>query len=85
MNSLNIPSILYTQQNEIAIITLNRPSNLNAIDTTMPGLLKSSIEKANLDNSIKIILLTGSGSKYFLKNPLNIIKLLGQHFVVDMI
>lgn len=67
MNSLNIPSILYTQQNEIAIIALNRPSNLNAIDTTMPGLLKSSIEKANLDNSIKIILLTGSGYKNFFK------------------
>jgi enoyl-CoA hydratase len=70
-------SVTYHKNGRVAYITLNRPKYFNAIDYEMPKLLKECIEKANYDDEIRVILLTGAGNafcsgydlKLFAENP----------------
>jgi len=58
-------NILTENHNGIAIITINRPSKLNALNKeTIEELHEAFYEAANLKN-IKVIILTGSGEKAF--------------------
>lgn len=56
--------MLYSTNGRIATITLNRPSLFNAITIETPGLLKKYIEQANLDPSIRVIILQGAGKAF---------------------
>jgi enoyl-CoA hydratase len=60
----NNENILYKTKGKIAEIILNRPNNYNALDPNMPSLLQSLIEKANNDDNVKVILLTGNGKAF---------------------
>lgn len=62
--SANSDIILYSTSNKIATITLNRPSVFNAITIETPGLLKKYIEKANDDETIRVIILQGAGKAF---------------------
>ena len=62
--STNSEIILYSTANKIATITLNRPSVFNAITIETPGLLKKYIEKANEDETIRVIILQGAGKAF---------------------
>lgn len=58
-------NILTDNHNGIAIITINRPSKLNALNKeTIEELHEAFYEAAN-DKNIKVIILTGSGEKAF--------------------
>ena len=45
----------------VATITLNRPEKFNAITESMPGDLREAVEQATSDDSVHVIVLTGSG------------------------
>jgi len=70
-------SVLYETKGRAAFLTLNRPDRLNAIDMSMPTLIKSAVEKANADPHIRVIVLQGAGRafcsgydlKYFAEQP----------------
>ncbi len=49
----------------IAILTLNRPSHLNAMNGGLVAELKQSFEKLNEDTSVRVIILTGAGDRAF--------------------
>ena len=48
----------------IAVITLNRPHRLNALTPSMSKLYFDCLNKANADNDIKAIIVTGQGRGY---------------------
>ena len=54
-------SIQYCTDGRIATITLNRPQRMNAISLRMPGELAAAVERANRDDSVHVIILTGAG------------------------
>lgn len=56
--------LTYETQGRIATITLNRPERLNAIARGMPQELREAVEKANDDNAIHCIILTGAGRSF---------------------
>lgn len=56
--------VRYTTDGRVATITLNRPKRLNAISLGMPGALRSAVEKANRDDNIHVIVLTGEGRAF---------------------
>ncbi|MGE5944345.1 MAG: enoyl-CoA hydratase/isomerase family protein [Flavobacteriales bacterium] len=58
-------SVSVEEQNNIAIITVNRPSKLNALNIETIEELHHALKKANNDKNIKVILITGSGEKAF--------------------
>lgn len=57
--------VLIDFQDGIAVITLNRPKALNAINMPMRKMLEEAIEELDEDEKIRVILLTGAGEKAF--------------------
>jgi enoyl-CoA hydratase/carnithine racemase len=62
--SPNYETILYDKQETIAVITLNRPDKLNAINLQMNKDLKSALNEAKNDNEIRAIVITGAGKAF---------------------
>jgi enoyl-CoA hydratase len=56
--------LTYETDGRIATITLNRPERLNAIARGMPQEIREAVEKANDDNDIHCIVLTGAGRSF---------------------
>src|SRR5919199_948763 len=52
-------------QSDIAIIRINRPEALNAINTDVIAELSRTIDIVSVDDSIKAIIITGAGEKSF--------------------
>lgn len=55
----NIPTVLYEKDGRIARLTLNRPEKLNAINETMPDELSAAVARANEDDEVHVIVLSG--------------------------
>ncbi len=53
--------ILYRVEDGVATITLNRPDKLNAWTVAMAGELREALAKADADDQVRAIVLTGAG------------------------
>lgn len=58
-------SILIERQERVAIITLNRPRELNALNFQLVAELATALEELDRDDAIGCIVLTGAGEKAF--------------------
>ncbi len=54
-------TILYTVDNKICIITLNRPEKRNAFNARVVTELTAAFEQADQDESVKVIILKAAG------------------------
>jgi len=57
--------ILVDVEDRVAVITLNRPEKLNAMNQKLNKELHQAVQEANADENIGCIVLTGSGDKAF--------------------
>jgi enoyl-CoA hydratase/carnithine racemase len=55
------PEVRYEVADHVATITLNRPHRRNAISVRMLELLSQHFTEADLDDDVRVILLTGAG------------------------
>ena len=62
---MNFETLLLDIRNNIAIVTLNRPDKLNALNDQIIGDLDSAFDHIKNDEKISIVILTGSGEKAF--------------------
>ncbi|MHB1404602.1 MAG: short-chain-enoyl-CoA hydratase [Desulfitobacteriaceae bacterium] len=58
-------NILVERKEDIAIIKINRPKALNALNSETLTELSAAFDQVGADRSIKIVVLTGSGEKAF--------------------
>lgn len=58
-------NIIVEQKNQIQWITINRPSQLNALNKETIEELNQALSAANTDQGTGVIILTGSGEKAF--------------------
>lgn len=58
------PIVIYERDGRIARITLNRPEQLNAIHEETPDALRAAVERANHDDDVHVICLTGAGRAF---------------------
>ena len=58
-------NILLDQQNSIAVITINRPSKLNALNKKTIEELHEAIKSLDHDDDVRVIIITGSEEKAF--------------------
>ncbi|HUU72648.1 MAG TPA: enoyl-CoA hydratase/isomerase family protein [Burkholderiales bacterium] len=59
-------TILSTSQREqTLLVTLNRPESFNAINSELRTLLINELERANSDDSVRALIITGAGDKAF--------------------
>ena len=58
-------NLLIEVENRIALVTLNRPQALNALNKNLLDDISNFLTDANADSEIRVIILTGSGEKSF--------------------
>jgi E-phenylitaconyl-CoA hydratase len=57
--------VLYDVSERIATVTLNRPEALNSLDPESLAELNDVFQKANADENVRVVILTGAGEKAF--------------------
>jgi len=57
-------TILYSTDDTVARITLNRPERLNAITADLTRELRQAVADANEDRSVRVIVLSGAGRAF---------------------
>lgn len=62
---MNYHNLLLETEGKVLTITINRPKQLNALNRETIDELNKAIIDAQKNNSIKVIILTGSGEKAF--------------------
>lgn len=58
-------SVLYRKEGHAAIITINRPDKLNALNENVLEDLNGSLDKAEADLNVSAVVVTGAGDKAF--------------------
>ena len=61
---MSYETIIYEKKNAVAKITLNRPEALNAITRTMFLEIGQALDDAEQDDSVRVVVLTGSGESF---------------------
>lgn len=64
-NDMNKKSIIYEKKESIGIIVINRPNFKNAINDQMVSEVAGIRDEINLDNDVKVVILTGAGQEAF--------------------
>ena len=62
---MNYENILITTENNIATITINRPTKLNALNKALFLNCIKHFKTLEKNHEIRVIILTGSGEKAF--------------------
>jgi 2-(1,2-epoxy-1,2-dihydrophenyl)acetyl-CoA isomerase len=55
------PTVLYSTEGAVALITLNRPQALNSFSRQMHHELWAALDKAEADKAVRAVVLTGAG------------------------
>jgi 2-(1,2-epoxy-1,2-dihydrophenyl)acetyl-CoA isomerase len=53
--------VRYEQQDAVAVVTINRPDNMNAFTTELSKDLQLELERAHHDDAVRAVVLTGEG------------------------
>lgn len=61
---VNYRHILTERRGRVAIVTLNRPERLNALNMLLIGELYDAFERFNKDADVGVIILTGAGRAF---------------------
>ena len=62
---MNFANLLYENQDGIAVITMNRPKALNALNQETLDELNQLADMLAKDSTVQVVILTGSGDKAF--------------------
>ncbi len=71
MSEKHYQTILSSRQDKVARISLNRPEVHNAFNSTMIRELADAFEKAQKDESVRVVVLTGMGESFCAGADLN--------------
>src|SRR5699024_4908814 len=63
--NMNYKNILQELEDGILVLTINRPSKLNALNKETIEELNKAFVAADKNNEVKVIIVTGSGDKAF--------------------
>lgn len=58
---MDAPTVIYEEDDGYAVITLNRPDKLNAFNEEMHAALAQALDRAEREEAVRAILLTGAG------------------------
>jgi len=62
---MNFSTLLFSTQNKIATVTINRPDKLNALNATAKSELKNLFDHLKTSDDVDVVILTGAGEKAF--------------------
>lgn len=67
-------ALLYSKENGVATITLNRPDVFNAFDDTQSYELQDALKQVTRDKEVRVVVLTGAGKAFCSGQDLKAIK-----------
>ena len=59
------PVVVIDRRGEIALVTLNRPDSLNAVNLELREQLIAALREANADAAVRAVVITGAGDRAF--------------------
>jgi enoyl-CoA hydratase/carnithine racemase len=62
---MRLGSVNYGTKGKVAILTLDEPAKLNALSAGIRNGILESLKKADADEAIRVVIITGSGDKAF--------------------
>src|SRR3954471_6178045 len=61
---MSYKDLIYSVEEKIATITLNRPERMNALSRNLEAELHHAFDEADADRKVKVIILTGAGRAF---------------------
>jgi len=61
---MSYQELIYSVEDKVATITLNRPQMMNALSKTLVAELHNAFDEADADRNVRCIILTGSGAAF---------------------
>ena len=61
---MSYKDLIYSVEDQIATITLNRPDRMNSLSRSLEGEMHRAFDEADADRSVKVIILTGNGRAF---------------------
>ncbi|AHH19852.1 putative enoyl-CoA hydratase [Nocardia nova SH22a] len=58
------PAALYEVRDHVAVVTLNRPAALNAVDSALSAAAGAALERAANDPQVRAVVITGAGRAF---------------------
>src|SRR5690349_12778927 len=68
---MSYESILFSIENGVAVLTLNRPDRLNSFTQAMHLEVRDALDKLQADKSVRVLVLTGAGRGFCAGQDLN--------------
>ena len=62
---MDLKNLLVETADGIAVVTINRPQSLNALNSEVVTELESALRELEADASVKVVVITGAGEKAF--------------------
>lgn len=80
---MNYDELIYTKEDQIATITLNRPEQMNALTHKTHMELAQAIEQAKNDDEVRVLIITGAGRGFCSGDDVREIFLAGEGLAAD--
>ena len=61
---MSYQDLLYSVDEKVATITLNRPDRMNALSRSLEAEIYQAMDEADADRSVRAIILTGAGAAF---------------------
>ena len=75
--------ILYSVDNSVATITLNRPEKRNALNEALIAEIKQGLERASQDGVVRVVVITGAGKDFCSGADLSALQKIAQASVAE--
>src|SRR5215831_9251996 len=62
---MQLENVLFERRGRVAIITVNRPDKLNALNVRTRQEILAALDQAGSDDEIRVVVITGAGEKAF--------------------
>ena len=64
MAAPSFETLTYAVEDGVAVVTLNRPEKLNAYSAQMRIDLSAALRRAEADDAVRVVILTGAGRSF---------------------
>ncbi|ROQ89044.1 short chain enoyl-CoA hydratase [Streptomyces sp. 2132.2] len=61
---MNAPTVLFERRGHVAVLTLNRPEALNAVNSALAGELGAALDLLDRDPELRVAVLAGAGRAF---------------------
>ena len=58
-------NLLFAREGAVALLTLNRPQSLNALNAPLLDELRQAILQVRDDSTLRVVIITGAGPRAF--------------------